>query len=88
VELGLEKREAGGSSMDGEQLMSVEQISILSGLSPRKVNLALSRGDLKDRSFNAVGVWLNSLIEVKMSKPQKRVGIRINRDPVVHRKWD
>lgn len=68
--------------------LTIDQISSLSGLSQKKVERALKSGDLRDRSPESVGEWLNSLIQTKMSKPKNRVGIRLNRTPVVHRKWD
>jgi hypothetical protein len=68
--------------------LSLEQISELSSLSTRQVKKALSKGDLLDQSPKCVGEWLNSLIKTKMSAPKNRVGLRKDREPIVHRKWD
>lgn len=68
--------------------LTIEQICELSGLSERQVKKAISKGDLLDQSPKCVGEWLNSLIRIKMSAPKARVGIRTDREPIVHRKWD
>jgi hypothetical protein len=68
--------------------LSLEQIAELSSLSTRQVKKALSKGDLLDQSPKCVGEWLNSLIKTKMSAPKNRVGLRKDREPIVHRKWD
>jgi len=72
--------------MDGK--LSLEQICELSGLSERYVKKALSNGDLLDQSPKCVGEWLKSSIQIKMSAPKTRVGLRKDREPIVHRKWD
>jgi len=77
----------GGNLMVGEQL-TVEQISELSGYSLRVVKKALSKGDLLDRSLPCVGEWLKSSIQTKMGTTKTRTGIRKDREPIVHRKWD
>lgn len=68
--------------------LSVEQICELSGLSERHVKKALSKGDLLDQSPKCVGEWLKSSIQIKMTAPKTRVGLRKDREPIVHRKWD
>ena len=77
----------GGSLMAGEQL-TIEQICELSGLSARAIKKALSKGDLLDQSPSCVGEWLKSSIQIKMSATTTRTGIRKDREPIVHRKWD
>lgn len=72
--------------MDGN--LSIEQICDLSGLSERQVRKALSKGDLLDQTPKCVGEWLKSLIQIKISAPKTRVGLRKDREPIVHRKWD
>jgi len=72
--------------MDGK--LTLEQICELSGLSERQVRKAIAKGDLLDQSPTCVGEWLSSLIHIKIAKPNKRVGIRKDREPIVHRKWD
>lgn len=73
--------------MDGN-LLSIQQICELSGLSERHVKKALTKGDLLDQSPKCVGEWLKSSIQIKMSAPKTRVGLRNDREPIVHRKWD
>ena len=68
--------------------LSVEQICELSGLSERHVKKALSKGVLLDQSPKCVGEWLKSSIQIKMTAPKTRVGLRKDREPIVHRKWD
>lgn len=77
----------GESLMDGN-LLTIEQISELSGLSERLVKKAISKGDLLDQTPKCVGEWLKSSIQIKMSAPKARTGIRKDRETIVHRKWD
>jgi len=79
--------ELGENSMGGE-LLTIPQICELSGMSERMVQKALSKGDLVDQSPKCVGEWLKSTIHIKMSAPKGRIGIRKDRETVVHRKWD
>lgn len=72
----------------GGEVLTIEQITELSGESERKVRKDLSKGILLDQSPSAVGEWLKSKIQDRMTKPKSRVGIRNNRQPTVHRKWD
>jgi hypothetical protein len=69
-------------------LLSIEQICELSGLSERIVKKAISKGDLLDQSPKCVGEWLKSSIQIKMSAPKARIGVRKDRETIVHRKWD
>lgn len=68
--------------------LSIEQIIALSGESERRVKKDLSKGILLDQTPESVGEWLKTKIHDRISKPNRRVGIRNNRQPTVHRKWD
>lgn len=73
--------------MDGNKL-TIEQISELSGLSIRHIKKCIKRGEMRDQTLQSVGIWLNDVLQERLSKPKKRVGFRTNRDKTVHRKWD
>ena len=73
--------------MDGN-LLSIEQIIALSGESERKIRKDLKNGILLDQTPTQVGLWLKSIIQDRITKPESRVGFRNNRQPIIHRKWD
>lgn len=72
----------------GGDLLTISQIIALSGESERKIRKDLSKGILLDQTPEQVGEWLKSKIQDRMAKPKSRIGIRNNRQPTVHRKWD
>jgi hypothetical protein len=75
--------------MVGDRLkLTIEQICLLSGLSEREVHKAINKQELLDQSPSCVGEWLIIKIADKLSKPKTRIGLRLNRNTISHRKWD